>query len=644
MPDDTITDDTPVVPTDIPWERLCVSEDMIDRKVCDRDFPYRWRSSLAVFGYEPPKEEQVREDLIITYLKVVCTVTGFQPDPEEVGLSDRRIDSYWNDPEAIEDYKDAVSAYYGCYGAVLELAVAPNVKRDERPRVPLSKYPYIADFQPKKRELYEVVTETGQVMSRSLDQANVKKGMTTSESHEVLDVFKGVTASGEYSGVKASLGVSGEWGTKDMTKQEYSDVRTTDRLSELSQTYGHSTTINQLYHQLSSYHLGTNRSVFLMLPRPHIVESETGFVNGPRLLEGVQEFFFVIARPKSEKAFCVEAYMETAHIASEPIKTYDQSTGTLTLHVQAPCRDTSGSFGDDSNTTTAETSETYIPPSGWEVDLDRDGGYRIESASGTRVEAASVTEATRDHVTIYGRVTTRFEDRTWPQSNICHYGVLDMVVTIYIRKIEPRVTGYTQTLWLTGRGLCCCPPEIARIQPGDFVTAERPIADWLHKKVGTDKLTVLEANRLREDIARDIPRALGDPMRYPFGKVRFPEAAFIGRRMSDTIRETGHPDNVTVTQLPGLSKKVAEKVRKMAPKASRGRMLAMSMAEQMDRFGLNADEAAELRRALVGVSAPPKSPAERWDRPEKAPEIPRKTPRREPQAQSPRQDSPDKAD
>ncbi len=634
----------PIVPLDIPWERLCVSEDMIDRKVCDRDFPYRWRSSLAVFGYEPPEEEQVRDDVIVTYVKVVSTITGFQPDPEEVGISDRRIDSYWNDPEAIADFKDAVSEYYGCYGAVLEVAVAPKVPRDERPTVPLSRYPYIADFEPKKRELYEVVTETGQVMSRSLDQANVKKGMTTSESHEVLDVFKGFTASGGYDKVKASLGVSGEWGTKDMTKQEYSDVRTTDRLAEMSQTYGHSTTINQLYHQLNSYHLGTNRSVFMMLPRPHIVEAETGFVNGPRLLEGVQEFFFVVARPRSEKEFCIEAYMETAHIASEPIKAYEQSTGSLTLHVQAPCRDTSGSFGDDSNTTTAEKSETYTPPAGWEVDLDRDGGYRIESASGTRIEEATVTEADRDHVTIYGRVTTRFEDRTWPQSNVCHYGVLDMVVTIYIRKKEPNVTGYTQTLWLTGRGLCCCPPDVAVLAPGEFLTAERPIADWLTKHVGTDQLTVHEANRLREDIARDIPRALNDPLRYPFGKLRFPEAGFIGRRMSETIRETAHPDNVIVTELPGLSKEIAEKVYKVAPKASRGRMLAMPMAEQVDRFGLTEDEAAELRRALVGTAAEPKPPSERWDRPEKK-EVPRKPTRPgRPIRPIQRQDSPGQED
>jgi len=30
------------LPVDIPWQRLCVSEDMIDPNVCDRNFPYRW--------------------------------------------------------------------------------------------------------------------------------------------------------------------------------------------------------------------------------------------------------------------------------------------------------------------------------------------------------------------------------------------------------------------------------------------------------------------------------------------------------------------------------------------------------------------------------------------------------------------------
>ncbi len=35
------------LPTDVPWKRKCVSQDMIDTTPCDQKLPYRWRSSIA---------------------------------------------------------------------------------------------------------------------------------------------------------------------------------------------------------------------------------------------------------------------------------------------------------------------------------------------------------------------------------------------------------------------------------------------------------------------------------------------------------------------------------------------------------------------------------------------------------------------
>jgi hypothetical protein len=61
---------------------------MIDPKVCDRKFPYRWRSSVAVFPYQPAEDQQTYDEMIVSYLKVACTITSFQPNPEEVGLKD----------------------------------------------------------------------------------------------------------------------------------------------------------------------------------------------------------------------------------------------------------------------------------------------------------------------------------------------------------------------------------------------------------------------------------------------------------------------------------------------------------------------------------------------------------------------------
>lgn len=605
------------LPIDIPWKRLCVSEDMIDRRVCDRKFPYRWRSSVAVFAYEPPEEHQNYEGMIVSYLKIAATITGFQPDPKEVGIENRRIDSYWNDPAVIENFKDIVSKYYGAYGAVLEVSIGPGGRTGHTADVPSSKIPYFADYEPKKREVYELVSETGETMSRSLENVNVRKGTTTSESHEVVDIFGGVSTEFTYAGTGGGGSVSGQWGTRDVSQEEYQNIRTTDQARELRETFSHTTQLTQMYHQLSSYHLGTNRAVFFVLPRPHIVQTETGFVNGPRLLEGIQEFFLVVMRPEDVKGYCVDAYLETAHIVSAPIYEYETSTGRISLNIskEAEDRDCWNCFGDDSNTTYKEDSETYTPPGGWEVDLDRDGGYKIETQDGVRIEAVNVT-AERDHVTAYGKVSAWFEDG-WP-SNHKHNGYLNLVVTVYIRKKTPKISGYDQNLWLTGRGVCCCegatPPPPFRIPEG--IVWEKPIAPHLKIPIGASHgMSIREANELRAEVGREILTSLNDVDRYPRGEVGFMQAAFVGRQLARLIRREGHPDNQVLSDIRGLDPEVLKKVAVAAPRISRGKLLQMPLQEQIDRFELSHEQTAELRRAALGLSGPEPAPRDRWERP-----------------------------
>lgn len=648
------------LPVDIPWERECVSGRMIDRNICDREFPYRWRSSVAVFSYEPPEEYQEYEGQIVSYLKVIGTVTGFQPDPEEVGLAERRVDSYWLDPGLIEDYKDIVSDYYGCYGAILEVAVAPPAGYDpcadedgdgtdgsdgdgdggdgdddviidvdeeeegqdeeEQEEVPLSEYPYIVDFEPKKREVYETVTETGEQMSRSLENVNVRKGTTTTDTHEVLDVFSGFNVGVQTQKGGGELGVQGQWGTRDIDKEERTDVRTTDRAREMRESFSHTTQLTQMYHQLSSYHLGTNRAVFYMLPRPHIAQAEETFVNGPRLLEGIQEFMLVVMRPDDMDAPGVEAYLETAHIASEPNYEYETDTAPLTLHVEAPCIDTGGGFGDDSNTTEAEKSETYRPPTGWEVDVGRNGGAEITTKSGERVRETGFTAIERDHVTIHGKVDTRFEDRGWGQDNVCHEGWLDMQATVYIRKKEPTVADYDQNLWLTGRGVCCgCEPPARPFDVSDMVTWEVQLEDSMAAPVGGDtQMSIEDANRLRADIGRTLTRGVNNVDRYAFGSRRFVETEFLSRTLSKLVWRSDHPNNEDVTEIEGLAPEIREKIAERAPGVSRGRLLHAPLAELEDRFELDHDEARHLRRATLGLEGPLPPRRDRWDPPSRS--------------------------
>lgn len=599
------------LPIDIPWRRLCVSEDMLDQQGCDRRFPLRWRSSVAVFSYEPDEDYQNYEGMTVSYLKVAFTITGFQPDPSEVGLLDRRAYLSWNDPQIIEHYVDVVTKYYGCYGAILEVSIAPH-DRDTR----LRDYPYFADFDPKKRELYETVSETGETMSRSLGNVNVRKGATTTDSHEVLDVFQGFSQEFQYAGTGGGHSIQGQWGTKDVTQNEYTNIRTTDQAREARETFSHTTQLSQMYHQLNSYHIGTNRAVFNLLPRPHIIQSEATFVNGPRVLEGVQELFLVVLRPEGQEPPCVEAYLETAHIVSMPKTEHETSTHALSLRVAKDAEDTGGGLGNDSNTTYAEGSESWSPPDEWEIDLDRDGGYRIDQQSGTRIEEVRITPA-RDNIVLYGKVSARFKDNSWPDSNELLPGLLELNVTVFIRKKNGKIIGYDNALWLTGRGVCCCDEESPIL--AQSVVGEGELRSSIGGAIGlAQSISVTDANALRTEIGRRMVEISQGADSYPRGVVNFSEAAFVGRTLARIVRDAGHQDNKLAVDLPSLSEEIRARIAEVAPNLSRGRLLEMSPREQSDRFGLNYEEVRTLRRSALGLEGIDVPPEHRWDRPGQA--------------------------
>ena len=75
------------LPIDIPWRRIAVTEDMIDRDSGDREFPLRWQSSISVFDYEPEEDYQNYDGMIVSYLKISCSITGFQPRGDELDLT-----------------------------------------------------------------------------------------------------------------------------------------------------------------------------------------------------------------------------------------------------------------------------------------------------------------------------------------------------------------------------------------------------------------------------------------------------------------------------------------------------------------------------------------------------------------------------
>jgi len=322
------------LPTDIPWERICVTEDMIDPIVCDERLPAKWQSSMAVFKYKPEDDYQLFPNYKITYLKITATITGYQPMDKEIQGKIK-----WDGVDATTQFtnevlKDLLSSYYPCNGAILQVVVGPHGKK---PELPLKEYPFFMDFEPKKRELYELATDTSERSSRSIESLNITKSAGSTQSLEILDIDMGggkFGMNGSYAGTGGGFShqaSNGQWGTKRINADESLAARSSDVGQEKRESFAFSTHISQMYNLLSSYHTGTNRVVFFIQPRPHTLEEPSGFVRGPRPVEGIQEFFMVVAQPKDQEDFCVSLRLDTSHLTTVPIMDYTYINDTTDI-------------------------------------------------------------------------------------------------------------------------------------------------------------------------------------------------------------------------------------------------------------------------------------------------------------------------
>jgi hypothetical protein len=292
-------------PQDITWTRMAFSRDMMDTNFGDLVFGPKWRSSLAVFYYIVPPEDTADgyPNSRIVYLKLTSSITGYNPSEdlqaartaaEEAGTLDDLQRTLWD----VIISSGWAATYWPCLGAILQLGVYPNSPEGVAP----DDYPFIMDFEPKKRELYEQVTQGSEFLAGSAEKLSTTKGSTNTQS---VDVSGG----GSFLGIGLSASTSATW--------QQVDSRTTDTSRENRETQSHSTSFSQMYQLFNGYHLGTNRALFVVAPRPHTVSesSQTDFnlIDGQRRLEGLQEVFLVVNMPKSLDGFCIQAGLDTGH-------------------------------------------------------------------------------------------------------------------------------------------------------------------------------------------------------------------------------------------------------------------------------------------------------------------------------------------
>jgi len=517
------------IPTDIPWRRICVSDDMLDPIPCDSEYPPRWRSSLAVFRYDPADEYQPFDDYIVSYIKVVSSVVPFAP---EIGID---IGGEYVPPELIDELEDA----YPCYGALLHVSVTPT--EAEMDDFHVSQYPYIAEFEPKKRELYETVTDTGEVLSGSSTSLKVGKSGVSSQTTENFNIDTGWNfgVSGKYNnyGAEVKGGETGKWGTSSANKYETTHTHNYDESLERKETQSHTTQLSQMYNLLQGFHMGTNRALFFMEPHPHIRQSEETFVNGPRALEGMQEFMLVVVRPEKMKDFCVTTMLETAHLLTEPVYDYETDSDVVNFRLTANAQNKDTDWGKNSFTSEPVShTETFYAPPGFEIT-----GYNMNVLASQRVHEGPTVTWNANMLTVYGSVTWRFWEGEFHafEGYRDHYedGILDVDVTVELRAKEGEVSEYTRQLFLSARQLCCCKREIRPVKPS--ITFSDVLARDARTKIHQgfmDKQAFAASRKFSHALRNQIIRSVGSSKRIPFGEQTFEESDVFMRKVVNVLK------------------------------------------------------------------------------------------------------------
>lgn len=515
------------LPTDIPWKRVCVSSDMLDPIPCDSERPDRWKSSLAIFRYDPAEDYQPYDDRLVSYLKVVVTVAPYAPELP-IDLSGKLVP-----PVLVEELEEA----FPCYGALLQVTVSPSER--DRDRWDKTDYPYFIDFEPKKRELYEAVTDTGEVLSGSSTSLSIGKSAQQTDSTENYNIDTGWNfgMNGSYAGTGGgfNVGESGQVGTIDRSGLQTTNLRTTEESTERRERQSHTTQLSQMYNLFQAFHLGTNRALFFMEPRPHIRQSEATFINGPRALEGMQEIFLVVSRPREMEDFCPAALLETAHLTKTPVYEYETMTHVIRFRLFAQAQNKDTTSGETDWTQPVAKTEDYPIPAGWEVDTSRgSGGYSIRILREARRRRGPTVTISSTTVSVYGEVTWRF----WETGlfNDDHYanGYLDADVTVYLRKKEPDLKEMTEQLFLSARDLCCCEPRLAR--PFPWISWIGRIPGVLIFNGYADRVRLKESRQLASKIREGMISSIGSSSRYPRGRLSYEKSDLVVRRAAALLK------------------------------------------------------------------------------------------------------------
>ncbi len=526
------------LPEDIPFQLIAASPDMMDMTFCNKKYPFEFRSSLAISAYEPdinslPENYCKR----ITYLKITASLTGYKPTQSE--LSENIINFTGTSVEHnFDDWDYITRKYFPCFGALLNVAVFPL---NDKHKKDLSKYPHITSFEPKRRELIEPMTKEGSILTSSNNTISLgtKNQTTKNTGFEIKPSLK-KTLGAEINGVTASseASISGTYSHSKNNLEE--NTLNFSNQSESAIKSSHKTTIEQMYNMLDSYHLGTNRAVFNIMPYPHIKEITDfrTFTQGIKVLEGIQEFFLIVERPRDQKGLCIDVGLQTGHfpedaeiIPSEP----KYRTTTVTFNVTGRVKKGKEYPNEQ------QINKPFSAPAGYVIDRTRGNGgysYHITQAGGFANDQWNNTKnivVNDNGMNVSAKLVARHNGGS----------SLGITFTVYLRAIEP----YTNTVqqvslddfMVTSRGLCTCykydEPCLDVLEVKQHPTTRgHEIVDEIDLKFNISDET-FPLDSLMSTIKNNLYTSGQQPTRNQEGVIGFFDSKFFTRRWIETLDE-----------------------------------------------------------------------------------------------------------
>jgi hypothetical protein len=384
-------------------------------------------------------------------------------------------------------------------------------------------------------------------------------------------------------------------------------MRNTDTSQESRETKSHTTQLTQMYHQLDSYHLGTNRAVFFIHPRPHTLENEHTFVNGPRNIEGIQEFVFVVVRPTSVAGLCVEAYLETGHIGKVPHAELQEIPGSE-LRVVWSDKFHAQPKGDDDPTTVFDAADRV-----WDV-ASHNPGYKIKSVAFTAgpyvlyynyskpnlVDVAPhISSQNDDFIVVSGKVHSGFANYAVDRDR---WEAIDYPFTAEILLVKKEVVQRSDdTLFLTARRLCCCKRSLLERTPEVGIVYERGLAQSVavQQRQPEDRLPISVANLQARQIREAVIRSRDDVEHRHDKPLNLPLTDFAARTAANGLRSV---PKTTIKQVDNLPARLQKQVNALNEDLTTRELLSMPASMLQDVLNISAADAVELRSTLLGIS------------------------------------------